>query len=73
MINGDMIGPSKLNFKHVPVLLHECLDALNLKKNMVVVDATLGGAGHSQEIIKKIGGGTLVGLDRAPAALQFSA
>ena len=73
MMNGDMIDPSKLNFKHVPVLLSECLDALNLKKNAVVVDATLGGAGHSREIIKKIGGGTLIGLDRDTAALQFSA
>lgn len=73
MMNGDMIDPSKLNFRHVPVLLNECLDALNLKKNMVVVDATLGGAGHSKEIIKKIGGGTLIGLDRDTAALQFSA
>ena len=73
MMNGDMIDPSKLNFQHVPVLLNECLDALNLKKNMVVVDATLGGAGHSQRIVKKIGGGTLIGLDRDTAALQFSA
>lgn len=73
MINGDMIDPSKLNFQHVPVLLKECLSALNLKKNMVVVDATLGGAGHSREIVKQISGGTLVGLDRDTAALRFSA
>lgn len=73
MMNGDVIDPSKLNFQHIPVLLHECLDALQLKKNMVVVDATLGGAGHSQAIIQKIGGGTLIGLDRDTAALQFSA
>ncbi len=73
MMNGDVIDPSILNFKHVPVLLNECLEALNLKKNMVVVDATLGGAGHSREIVKKISGGTLVGLDRDTAALRFSA
>ena len=73
MINGDIIDPSNLNFKHIPVLLNECLTALNLKKNMVVVDATLGGAGHSREIVKKISGGTLVGLDRDTTALQFSA
>lgn len=73
MMNGDMINPSNLNFRHIPVLLHECLDALNLKKNAVVVDATLGGAGHSREIAKKISGGTLIGLDRDTAALQFSA
>ena len=73
MMNGDVIDPSILNFKHVPVLLNECLEALNLKKNMVVVDATLGGAGHSREIVKKISGGTLVGLDRDTAALRSSA
>ena len=73
MMNGDVIDPSILNFQHVPVLLHECLDALQLKKNMVVVDATLGGAGHSREIVKRISGGTLVGLDRDTTALRFSA
>lgn len=73
MMIGDFIDPSGLNFKHVPVLLNECLEALNLKPNMVVVDATLGGAGHSQEIAKRISGGTLIGLDRDTAALRFSA
>ena len=73
MVNGDIVNPSRPNFKHIPVLLDECLEALQLKKNMVVVDATLGGAGHSREIIKQISGGTLVGLDRDTAALQFSA
>lgn len=73
MMNGDVIDPSILNFQHVPVLLHECLDALQLKPNMVVVDATLGGAGHSREIVKRISGGTLVGLDRDTTALRFSA
>ena len=73
MINGDIIDPSNLNFRHVPVLLQECLDALQLKKNMVVVDATLGGAGHSREIVKQISGGTLIGLDRDTTALQYSA
>ena len=73
MVNGDIVNPSRLNFRHIPVLLNECLEALQLKKNMVVVDATLGGAGHSREIIKQISGGTLVGLDRDTAALQFSA
>jgi len=73
MMNGDFIDSSKLNFKHIPVLLRECLEALNLKKNMIVVDATLGGAGHSKEIAKRISGGTLVGLDRDTTALRFSA
>ena len=73
MMNGDFVDPSGRNFQHVPVLLNECLEALNLKKNMVVVDATLGGAGHSKEIAKRISGGTLIGLDRDTTALRFSA
>ena len=73
MINGDMICPSKTNFQHIPVLLQECLQALNLHKKMVVVDATLGGAGHSREIVKQITGGTLIGMDRDTAALRHSA
>ncbi len=73
MINGDVVDPGNLNFKHIPVLLHECLESLQLKKNMVVVDATLGGAGHSREVVKQISGGTLIGLDRDTTALQFSA
>lgn len=73
MINGDIMGPSKTNFQHIPVLLNECLQALDLHENMVVVDATLGGAGHSREIVKRITGGTLIGLDRDTAALAHSA
>lgn len=73
MINGDIVCPGKTNFQHVPVLLHECLQALNLRKKMVVVDATLGGAGHSREIVKQITGGTLIGLDRDTDALRHSA
>lgn len=60
-------------FRHIPVLLNECLQGLNLQPNMIVVDATLGGAGHSREIVKRINGGTLIGLDRDTAALRYSA
>lgn len=73
MINGDIVNPSGTNYSHVPVLLNECLQALNLKPNMIVVDATLGGAGHSSQIVKHISGGTLIGLDRDTAALRVSA
>ena len=52
-------------YKHIPVLLNEAVDALNLKAGMTVVDATLGGGGHSMEIIKKIApNGTLVAIDQ---------
>ncbi len=68
-----MSQPAVPAFQHVPVLLNECLQGLNLKPKMVVVDATLGGAGHSREIVKQIRGGTLVGFDRDTAALRYSA
>lgn len=54
---------------HVPVLLAEVLEALNLAPGRRVVDATLGGAGHAAEIAKRIApGGVLVGLDQDPDA-----
>lgn len=49
---------------HKSVLLEESIEALNLKKGDVVVDATLGSSGHSREILKKIGDeGKLIGID----------
>lgn len=56
---------------HKSVLLNETIDALELKEGMVVVDATLGGGGHSREILKKIGNsGTLVVFDRDIEAIE---
>ena len=50
---------------HTTVLLKETIDALNLKEGMIVVDATLGGGGHSLEVLKKIGKtGKLIAFDR---------
>ena len=50
---------------HKTVLLREAIENLQLKRGMVVVDATLGGGGHSREIIDKIGeAGIFVGFDR---------
>ena len=49
---------------HKPVLLKETIEGLNLKDDSVVVDATLGGGGHSHEVLKKIGdGGVLIAFD----------
>lgn len=49
---------------HKPVLLKESIESLNIKSGDIVVDATLGGGGHSREILKKIGGeGILVAID----------
>jgi len=43
-----------LKFEHIPVLLNEVIDGLNIKPDGIYVDGTLGGAGHSIEIAKEI-------------------
>lgn len=49
---------------HRSVLLHEAVESLSLKKDDVVVDGTLGGAGHALAIVRQLGtGGTLIGVD----------
>jgi 16S rRNA (cytosine1402-N4)-methyltransferase len=56
--------------RHVPVLLEEVLEYLNVRPGGVMVDATLGLAGHSTEIAKRLGGkGKLIGFDRDPEAM----
>ena len=59
-------------FSHKPVLLREVIDMLALKEGMTVIDGTLGGGGHSAEILKLIGkAGKLIGIDRDNDALEF--
>lgn len=57
-------------FHHVSVLLNECIDALAIKPDGVYLDGTLGGAGHSQQIAKRLTTGMLIGVDRDPVALK---
>ena len=57
------------DFYHVSVLLWECIDALNIKPDGIYVDGTLGGAGHSSQIAKRLTTGRLIGIDRDPVAL----
>ena len=60
-----------MEFKHEPVLLKECIEALNIKPDGIYVDGTLGGAGHSYEIVKKLSPkGLLIGIDRDTEALK---
>jgi 16S rRNA (cytosine1402-N4)-methyltransferase len=55
----------------VPVLLEEVLEYLNVRPGGVICDATLGLAGHSSEIVKRLGGrGKLIAFDRDPEAMQ---
>lgn len=60
-----------MEFKHLPVMLNEVIEGLNIKPNGVYVDGTLGGAGHSKEILKKLSiEGKLIGIDRDEEALK---
>ena len=62
-----------IEFKHEPVLLKECIQELNIKPEGIYVDGTLGGAGHSSEIIKKLStNGKLIGIDKDSEALKVA-
>ena len=58
---------------HHPVMLEEVISSLNLELGDIVLDATVGGGGHSARILKKITpGGMLVGIDSDPAAIAIA-
>ncbi|NFG62133.1 16S rRNA (cytosine(1402)-N(4))-methyltransferase RsmH [Clostridium sp. CMCC3677] len=60
-----------MEFKHISVLLNECLDALDIKENGIYVDCTLGGAGHSSYILERLSkDGVLIGIDQDRDALK---
>ena len=59
----------EINYGHKPVLLHECLDALAIRPEGIYVDGTLGRAGHSLEIVKRLTTGRLIGIDRDETAI----
>jgi 16S rRNA (cytosine1402-N4)-methyltransferase len=61
-----------MDFKHIPVLLDECLTALKIKKNGVYIDATVGGAGHALAIVSHIEYGRLICIDRDPDAVSIA-
>ena len=62
-----------MKFEHKPVLLQECIQGLNIKPNGIYVDGTMGGAGHSIEIVKRLlDNGVLIGIDRDEEALKAS-
>ncbi|MGM9599736.1 MAG: 16S rRNA (cytosine(1402)-N(4))-methyltransferase RsmH [Faecousia sp.] len=62
-----------MEFAHKSVLLNECMEALAIKPEGIYLDGTLGGAGHSFEIVKRLTTGRLIGVDRDPAALEAAA
>lgn len=61
-----------MEFKHQPIMLNECIENLNIKKDGIYVDGTMGGAGHSSKIVEKLESGLLIGIDRDLEALEAS-
>lgn len=61
-----------MEFKHIPVMLNECIDALNIKPNGTYIDCTVGGGGHSYEIAKRLKNGKLYCFDRDSEAIEAS-
>ena len=59
-----------MEFRHVSVLLNECIEGLNIKKDGIYVDGTLGGGGHSLEIVKRLDTGRLIGIDQDTDAIS---
>ena len=60
-----------MEFKHIPVLLNECIEGLKINTDGIYVDGTLGGAGHSSKIVNKLSSnGLLIGIDRDNEALN---
>jgi 16S rRNA (cytosine1402-N4)-methyltransferase len=61
------------NVRHVPVLLHEAIDFLRVRPNGTYVDCTLGFAGHSEAIVRRLGpDGHLIAFDRDPEAMELA-
>ena len=61
-----------MEFAHIPVLLEQCLDGLDIKPDGIYFDGTCGGAGHSREIAKRLTTGRLIGIDRDPDAVAVA-
>jgi 16S rRNA (cytosine1402-N4)-methyltransferase len=67
------VGHGGKEVGHVPVLLKEAIDFLNVRRGGTYIDATVGLGGHSFEIAKRLGApGHLIGLDKDPAALEIA-
>lgn len=61
-----------MEFKHTPIMLKEVIEGLDVKKDGIYVDCTIGGAGHSLEIVKRLNNGKLYGFDRDSEAIETS-
>lgn len=59
-----------MSFSHIPVLLYETIDGLDIKENGIYVDGTAGGGGHSAEILSHLKEGKLISIDQDPDAIK---
>lgn len=59
-----------MSFNHIPVLLNETIEGLNIKENGIYADGTAGGGGHSSEILKRLTTGKLISIDQDPDAIS---
>ena len=59
-----------MEFKHIPIMINEVIKGLNIKEDGIYIDGTLGGAGHSYEIAKRLKTGKLIGIDQDRDALK---
>ena len=62
----------KIEFSHRSVLLDECMDGLNIRPDGIYVDGTVGGAGHSSEIAKRLDSGRLIAIDQDETAVAVA-
>lgn len=59
-----------MNFKHIPVLFDETINALQIKPQGIYIDGTMGGGGHSEAILRRLESGKLLSIDQDPDAMQ---
>ena len=59
-----------MEFSHIPVLLNQTIEGLNVNPNGIYVDGTAGGGGHSSEILKRLTSGRLICIDQDPDAIS---
>ncbi len=73
VINIDGVINVEKEFNHIPVMLEECIGSLNINPDGIYVDGTMGGAGHSYHIAKRLSeNGLLIGIDRDEEALEVA-
>src|SRR5690554_6650128 len=59
-----------MDYKHTSVLLNEAIQGLNIKTDGIYVDATLGGGGHTSELLKYVTNGMVIGIDQDDYAIK---